>query len=122
MEGMEPIDGLDEPLRPLNMVEENEAEDIELDTEAAEPPDQEAKEPPEPGDNSTAMRMRALLKSNAERMARRVMKDSTIAPAVLAEALAISEEKAANWLSRPVDEDMNLEKITASMMALGETA
>jgi hypothetical protein len=54
-------------------------------------------------------------------MARRVMKDSTIAPAVLAEALAISEEKAANWLSRPVD-DMNLENITASMMALGETA
>jgi hypothetical protein len=65
--------------------------------------------------------MRALLKSNAERMARRVMKDSTIAPAVLADALAISEEKAADWLSRPVD-DMTFEKITASMMALGETA
>jgi HK97 family phage portal protein len=121
MEGMEPIDGLDEPLRPLNMVEENEAEDIELDTESAEQPAQEANEAPEPGDNSTAMRMRALLKSNAERMARRVRKDSTIAPALLAEALAISEEKAANWLSRSVDEDMNLEKITASMMALGET-
>jgi hypothetical protein len=121
MEGMEPIDGLDEPLRPLNMVEENEAEDIEIDTEAAEPPAQEANEPTEPGDNSTAMRMRAMLKSNAERMARRMTKDSTIAPAVLAEALAISEEKAANWLSRPVD-DMTLENITASMMALGETA
>lgn len=36
MENLNPLDGLDEPLRPLNMVEESEAEDAEQDQEDAE--------------------------------------------------------------------------------------
>jgi hypothetical protein len=30
MESLNPIDGLDEPLRPLNMVEESDATDLEI--------------------------------------------------------------------------------------------
>ena len=37
-ENLNPLDGLDAPLRPLNMVEESAAEDLEVDAEQAEPP------------------------------------------------------------------------------------
>jgi phage portal protein BeeE len=40
-ENLNPLDGLDEPLRPLNMVEEGSAEDLEGDA-GQEPPAQEA--------------------------------------------------------------------------------
>lgn len=44
-ENLNPLDGLDEPLRPLNMVEEGTAEDLEGDGKQDEPPTQEVAEP-----------------------------------------------------------------------------
>lgn len=49
-EGLNPIDGLDEPLRPLNMVEENEADE---DKGAAMPGDAMPVPPPKPGEPGT---------------------------------------------------------------------
>lgn len=46
-EGMNPLDGLDEPLRPLNMVEENEADE---DKGAAMPGERMPVPPPKPGE------------------------------------------------------------------------
>ncbi|KAA1015966.1 phage portal protein [Paraburkholderia panacisoli] len=84
-ESMNPLDGLDEPLRPLNMVEENEAEKAE--NEPPETPEQKPPgnlpAPPQPtnapgvpkvvpkGDLHADMRFFALARANAERIARK---------------------------------------------------
>jgi HK97 family phage portal protein len=47
IEGYDPLDGLDEPLRPLNMVPENTAWDEDAEEEQAEP-DQPEETPPKP--------------------------------------------------------------------------
>lgn len=88
-EGLNPLDGLDEPLRPLNMVEESEAEDEEDNPPpgappAAPPPIKQApanptppgapKPPPPPGKASTEagdMRFFAIASTVAERVARK---------------------------------------------------
>jgi len=44
-ENLNPLEGLDEPLRPLNMVEERSAKDLAGGGGQAEPPVQEAEEP-----------------------------------------------------------------------------
>lgn len=95
MENMEPLAGLDEPMRPLNMVEEKWAEDQEADQEAAEPPEQEKQEPAE--SEANASRLYALLASNASRLARRIIKSGMADPDMIAEALAVSIEAARNW-------------------------
>lgn len=67
-ESLDPLDGLDEPLRPLNMVEESEAEDgqpgADLDEQGGAPPD-----PTQPDESSA--RMFALASAAAERITRR---------------------------------------------------
>lgn len=65
-ENKEPLPGLDEPLRPLNMVEESNAEDLETSA-TAKPP---AQEPQAPADDAEA-RLAALSTSAAERVARK---------------------------------------------------
>jgi HK97 family phage portal protein len=121
-EGREPLDGLDEPLRPLNMVEEGEAEDAVEDQEEAEPPEQEPDDPPDPNpEEKGAARLHALLHANASRMARRIVKAGRLDnAALLAEALAIPEAKAENWGRRtPFTAETFTEKgITASLVAL----
>ncbi len=69
-ENLNPLDGLDEPLRPLNMVEESTAEDLNIDTEQAEAPAQEINEPAD----AAVARFRALVTSSAERWARRIVR------------------------------------------------
>jgi HK97 family phage portal protein len=75
----DPIAGLDEPLRPLNMVEESDAEEVEgeggevADDDQAQPPAKAPAPPgedtqPEPGANQ---RLRALAAAAAERVARK---------------------------------------------------
>ena len=103
-EGLDPLEGLDEPLRPLNMVEESDAAGGE------EPQQGATNEPgtlPEPGDDMDA-RLVSLLRGNAERMARRIIGGSMPSVAVLADALAIREDTAAAWLAgiRPSDDRM----------------
>ena len=94
MEGREPIDGLDEPLRALNMIEEGAAEDADADLEQAEPP---APDTTEPTDDATNARLRTMLASNAERMARRIAKSGEADAALIAATLAVSVEAAQDW-------------------------
>ena len=109
-EGLDPIDGLDEPLQPLNMVE---AGQQPVDPAAA----------PAPADTGTddagAARLQVLLKGNAERLARRLSSGREASPHVIADAMAVPLKKAAAWLDvkQPKDED----ELTASLMALGST-
>lgn len=122
IEGREPLPGLDEPLRPLNMVEESEAEDEEADAETVEPKKTEQKELE--NSNETAMRLRALQQSNAERLARRFAK-SGVAKAdaqIIADALAVplnSAEQFCSFLSG-VDLADDEKTLTAMLVRLGE--
>jgi HK97 family phage portal protein len=85
-ESMNPLDGLDEPLRPLNMVEESEAEKQENEPTPETPegkPPGNLPAPPQPtnapgvpkvvpkGDLHADMRFFALARANAERIARK---------------------------------------------------
>lgn len=92
-EGLDPIDGLDEPLRPLNMVENSQAPE-EL-AEPAAPNDDAAK----PSDSAPDARLVALVTGNAQRMARRIVSGSMPGAEVLADALAIPLPHASTWLS-----------------------
>ena len=81
-ENLNPLTGLDEPLRPLNMVEEGAAEDLGIDAEpdVAEPVDE------------TAARFYALVSNTAARWARRISRAGAVKEkdiAQIAEALAI---------------------------------
>lgn len=136
-EGYDPIDGLDEPLRPLNMVEESSADDeieeAELDDQQAEPEDDASAR------RSARRRRRAaakkamlaaararahhLLRGNAARMARRICEGKPPAPEVLAEALAIDTKRAGEWLAYEQnvaagDEEETVERL----VALGTTS
>ena len=126
-DGREPIEGLDAPLRPLNMVEEGEAEDHEEDLEEQEPSKQETDEPPEaePEESSDDAagqpdRLRALLEANAGRLARRIAKAGHADPAIVAESLAIPLERATRWGVTTVwtKQTFTLEALTASLIAL----
>lgn len=64
MEGDEPLPGLDEPLRPLNMVEENEAENGQAGQSAP------AKQAP-PDQNQSDARLVAMASAAADRVARK---------------------------------------------------
>lgn len=92
MEGLDPIDGLDDPLMPLNMQSGTEPPEL---AEPAEVESPEA-EPAEPG---TEARLLALLRGNAGRMARRVASDRRPPADQIAEAMGISTASAASWLA-----------------------
>lgn len=76
-EGLEPIDGLDEPLIPLNMVTLSQQQDAAADAEQNEPPDPNDVDPPKPGKTPPAdsqngsARAVALAGAVAERVARK---------------------------------------------------
>lgn len=121
-ESLEPIDGLDEPLRPLNMVEESQAPD-----EKAEPPDttngtaDDLSENAPVNDDGTAARMATLLSGNAERMARRMAAGKPPTADALAGALAVSADTARTWLESP-HEDVTESQYKEQLMALGANA
>ena len=73
---------MDEPLRPLNMVEEGNAEDLESGTGQTQAPEQG---PAEPTDDAAAKRVRALVASSAARLARRIHRTGTIGENEVAE-------------------------------------
>jgi len=118
-EGREPLDGLDEPLRPLNMVEESDApgEQDELPSNA---PPSDATPKPENGDASNA-RMTTLLRGNVARMARRIAAGSRPDASMLAEALAVSADRSESWLDM-YSRHPGLDEagITASLMELAQ--
>lgn len=115
-EGLEPLPGLDKPMRPLNMVEEGEEEEEE--TETTTPP---AKPDPEE-EGESARRLQAMIESNAGRMARRLSKSGPPADVgAIAEALAVPIERVERWARKTVwnKETATVENLTTSLIALG---
>jgi HK97 family phage portal protein len=107
-EGYDPIDGLDEPMQPSNM----------MTLEQAEKQGQQRPNPAGPGDEAGA-RLARVLRGNAARMARRLKAGKAVDAAVLAEALGISEDRAAAWKPDPSDTE---EQLTAALISLGVPA
>lgn len=146
IEGYDPIEGLDEPLRPLNMVEESDA-DEELEPAAPKRPVAPADDDEE-DDSAEARRRRSrarkaaarkaarealtaaatarvqeLVRGNAARMARRIAGGRDVPGAeTLAQALAIPQQAASGWLAAAQNWQGTEEQITASLVALGEHA
>lgn len=117
-EGLDPIDGLDEPMQPANMMTLEQAE-----KQGGQP----AAPTKGPGDEAGATaarsnaeeRLARVLQGNAARMARRLKAGKPVDPAVLAEALGISEDRAAAWKPDPTDTE---EQLTAALIAFGVSA
>ena len=109
-EGYNPIEGLDEPLQPLNMVVAGEQPEA---TSTGAPVDD-----PEPA--APDARMLRLLDSNAERMARRIGGGKATSPEALSEALAIPESAAKAYLDayQSTGLEHTTESIKAALMAL----
>ncbi|TRZ66388.1 MAG: phage portal protein [Comamonadaceae bacterium] len=117
-ENLNPLEGLDEPLRPLNMVEESTAEDVALDTEQAEEPAQEATEP----SDEAAARLRALIDSSAERWARRIARAGRVEEkdlALIAQSLAVPLDRVSVWAMASVS--MEEAQLCQSLKSLGMT-
>lgn len=112
-EGMNPIDGLDEPIIPLNMMTIDEAAEIE--TDSAKVTVQPIAPPAKPAPDA---RLVALLTGNVQRMARRSASGSPPTVAVLSDALQISTTAAETWLAidNGIQQPENL--LYASLMAL----
>jgi hypothetical protein len=117
-ENLNPLEGLDEPLRPLNMVEESTAEDVALDTEQAEDPAQEVTEP----SDEAAARLRALIDSSAERWARRIARAGRIEEkdlALIAQSLAVPLDRVSVWAMASVS--IEEAQLCQSLKSLGMT-
>jgi hypothetical protein len=106
-ENLNPIPGLEQPLRPLNMVEESDAEESEIesdpsdsatDTESDSPTDTDALADIEK--SPLRHRLNALVASNANRLARRIYKKGKISPNdinVVAEVFGLCHETVKCW-------------------------
>ena len=117
-ENLNPLEGLDEPLRPLNMVEESPAEDVALDAEQAEAPAQEATEL----NDEAAARLRALIDSSAERWARRIARAGRVEEkelALIAQSLAVPLDRVSVWAMASVS--MEEAQLCQSLKSLGMT-
>jgi hypothetical protein len=124
-ENLNPIDGLDQPLRPLNMVEEDAAEELELNAQAetqevvAEPTAQEKIGLPM---DATKARFHALVQTTAERLARRIGRAGQLADKdllLISEALAVPLERVRLWAETQVTEPIDQKLLTQSLISLG---
>ena len=134
MEGFDPIDGLDEPLVPVNERDLNDpdpdgmdgAQDAATDTPVpGTPADGHAADPD--GDaaddaadkKSASARLATLVKGNAARMARRIVAENFPSASVLADALAIDLDAASAWLGHLIGaESLNEAEMAASLETL----
>jgi hypothetical protein len=141
MEGLDPIDGLDEPLRPLNMVEESAhpdevgendggADDTAISGETDD--DASARRARHRAGRAKALRQAmesaavqhttALLRASAARLARRITKDAKLPGAdVIAEAMAVDAAAAQEWVET-TSPALTETELIASLMTLGKTA
>jgi HK97 family phage portal protein len=114
-ENLNPLPGLNEPLRPLNMVEESDAEDGEAST-----PNPKKQQEVDPGEDTNALRMRVMVQQNAARLARRYAKQGifTVADAdVVAASLAIDSCEVNKWAGHGID--FNESALEAAFTRLG---
>ena len=113
-ENLNPIKGLDQPLRPLNMVEEEDAEEQEPEDEDSYSTDSDTQAEP---DQEMSQRFRKLIEANAQRLARRISKKGSLDAqeiALIAQALGLQEPEVRAWaLSQPsTDEPVLLKALT----------
>lgn len=117
-ENLNPIEGLDEPLRPLNMVEESDAEDLgERDDPAAN--NQATTDPQE---EQAKARLRSVVASAAERWARRISRSGVIDQkdiALIAEALAVPLASAERWATEQNGQELAQADLCQSLTHLG---
>jgi HK97 family phage portal protein len=125
-EGLDPIDGLSEPLVPLNMQTPAQIDQTaELAEQAADAAaDSAANVPADPAQDtvdttdSADARLATLVQGNAARMARRIVAGSVPESAVLADALAVHPAHAVEWLANR-DPTMTEAQITEQLCFLG---
>lgn len=138
MEQLDPIEGLDEPLRPLNMVEESNADDeiAEGDGGADDQPEQgsadarrarrraKRAEAKRAMVKSAELRITAMLQLAAERLARRVAKAEGKMPeaAVVADIMAVPLAAAQAWIDANAGASLTEDELIASLVALGKTS
>lgn len=124
-ENLNPLPGLDKPLRPLNMVEVGSPEDLNASAAPAPAPSPApapTSAPPPPKKKKGARResrLAVVLCSNAARFARRIVK-SGLTPsdaAMIADGMAIPASKATEWCTNFVT-GMSEAEIMTSLMAL----
>ncbi len=110
-ENLNPLEGLDQPLRPLNMVEEGAAED-------------QPRKPLQQKTNDSHARFSALVASTAARWARRISRAGSVADkdiALIAEALAVSTDLVTTWTHTVATQPMSEAALTESLISLGMT-
>jgi hypothetical protein len=124
-ENLNPINGLDQPLRPLNMVEEDAAENLELNADVpikksiAKPSqDDEA----EISEQTKTNRFDCLVQSSAERIARRICRSGHLADKdtlLISQALAVPLERVKLWAETQRSEPLDQKNLTQSLISLG---
>ena len=129
-ENLKPIDGLDQPLRPLNMVEEDAAEkmdqekDGELEATTTQPAMQQ--NPSIPTDIHQT-RFNALVQTTAERLARRIGRigragqfhDKDIV--LISNAMVIPIEQVRLWAQTQAPDPSDPNRLTQSLIQLGRS-
>jgi hypothetical protein len=118
-ENLNPLQGLDQPLRPLNMVEEEDAEEAEQETESSDPAPTE--DETDPADQESSLRFRKLVQSNSARLARRIAKKGSLGANetdLIAQAFGLEVSKVSAWAqlqTQPFEEAA----LAASLIQLG---
>ncbi len=118
-ENLNPLDGLDEPLRPLNMVEEDTAEDAESQSD---PASDSTQSPTDSLNEEYSARFIALVSSTADRLARRLSRSGVIADKdieLIASALAIPQARVAEWAKSNIS--LEESALSESLKLLGMT-
>ena len=118
-ENLNPLDGLDEPLRPLNMVEEDTAEDAESQSD---PASDSTQSPTDSLNEEYSTRFIALVSSTADRLARRLSRSGVIADKdieLIASALAIPQALVAEWAKSNIS--LEESALSESLKLLGMT-
>ena len=142
LEGYDPIEGLDEPLVPVNERNLNDpdpdgmdgASDAATDTPDSQTPadgqapadpdgDAEDDKADKSGQASADVRIRDLVASNAARLARRIVRGAAagkfMGADTIAEGLAVSTNDAQSWLNANYGVSVDEESIGLSLCALG---
>jgi hypothetical protein len=112
-ENLNPLDGLDEPLRPLNMVEEHAAQDVD----EPEEPESAETEAPDIG------RLDALITSTANRWARRLAKTKQLdanAKELLSDAFALPMTRIEQWAEQIQLANLTEQELSRSLIELGK--
>jgi HK97 family phage portal protein len=122
VEGRAPLEGLDEPLRPLNMATQSE-DDAADDNDGDEGKTGSKKQNPQDqqDDNAPASRMNMLLQANADRLARRFARDRKVAmddAPIIAAAMAIPLAKAEQFCSLVEGADLRDDEQTLAGMLM----